>query len=253
VFSEEAIHPALADATLLDLASHRAGLPRDPDVDDDERAAILAVSDPVAQREVLLHRELPRAPTSPRGSFVYSNLGFVLLGVAIERAAGEPFEAVMQSRLFAPLGMVSCGFAVPEGGAPYGHAADGSVADAATVIPSSYGPAGGVHCTLDDWARYLADHLAGEHGGSRLLDAESYLRLHTPPEGAAYAFGWNIETTAGGRQLTHAGSNGFWMALVRVSLDVDHAAVLATNIGDVDLERMEAYLAEVSASPAERR
>ncbi len=248
VFPNEAIHPALADVTLAELASHRAGLPRDPEVDDAERAAIVAVTDAVLQRELILHRELPRAPTSPRGGFVYSNLGFMILGVAIERAAGAPFEEVMRTRMFAPLGMSSCGFNVPAGGAPWGHAADGSVADVSTAIPPAYGPVGGVHCSLDDWARFLADHLSGERGGSTFLDAESYRVLHTPPEGGGYAFGWNIAQSTRGRQLTHAGSNGFWMAVVLVELDLDRASAVATNIGDADLDRMESFVHELDAA-----
>ena len=251
VFAGEEIHPALADVTLEDLASHRAGLPRDPEVDDTERAAILAVTDAVAQRELILHRELRRAPTTERGGFVYSNLGFMLLGVAIERAAGAPFEEVMRTRLFAPLGMSSCSFDVPSGGAPWGHAPDGSVAGASTAIPPAYGPVGGVHCTLDDWALFLADHVAGEHGGSSYLDAESYRALHRPPEGGGYAFGWNIALTSRGRQLTHAGSNGFWMAVALVELDMDRASLFATNIGDVDLDRVEVFVHELGGIPIE--
>jgi D-alanyl-D-alanine carboxypeptidase len=143
-----AIDPGLANVTLAELASHRAGLPRDPeDVSDEERARILAIPDATEQRRVLLERELARPPATPRGEFVYSNVGFVLLGAAIERAVGAPFENAMVERLFAPLEMHSCGFAVPEGEGAYGHAADGSLAGAETVIPLAYAPAGGVHCT----------------------------------------------------------------------------------------------------------
>jgi CubicO group peptidase (beta-lactamase class C family) len=240
VFAGEPIHPELADVTLADLASHRAGLPRDPeDVDEEERARILAITPATEQRRVLLARELPRAPAGPRGELVYSNVGFMILGAAIERAAGAPFEDVMVERLFVPLEMRSCGFSVPEGEGAYGHRPDGSLAGADTVIPLAYAPAGGVHCSLEDWSRFVLAHLRGESGGATILPAEAFRTLHTPPPGGEYAFGWNVIEGPHGRRLIHAGSNGFWMALVRVDLDAGRALLFATNVGEIDLDVLE--------------
>jgi CubicO group peptidase (beta-lactamase class C family) len=240
VFAGERIDPGLVGVTLADLASHRAGLPRDPEeVDDAERTAILAITDPTEQRRYVLERELGRPPASARGGFVYSNVGFVLLGVAIERAAGVPFEQAMIERVFRPLNMSSCGFAVPDGDGAYGHRSDGTLAGADTVIPVAYAPAGGVHCTLRDWARFVIAHLRGEAGGSTLLSADAFRALHTPADGARYAFGWNVAEGPFGRRLLHAGSNGFWMALVRVDLDAGRATLFAANVGEVDLDALE--------------
>ena len=55
-------------------------------------------------------RELLAAPDSwrdraPGASFEYSNLGAGVAGVVIERAAGQPFDDVLQKRVFAPLGI----------------------------------------------------------------------------------------------------------------------------------------------------
>lgn len=249
VFADEEIHPGFRDATLADLAAHRAGFPRDPEVDDEERAAIEAVTDPIAQRQLIVARELRRPPVGPRGEKLYSNVGFVLLGRAIERAAGAPYEEVMRTRLFAPLEMRSCGFEVPEGEGAYGHRVDRTLADSSTMIPPAYAPVGGVHCTMEDWARFVIDHIRGEQGRGTLLSAESYRALHTPPEGAEYAFGWNITTTPRGRLLGHAGSNGFWMAVIRVELDTGRAVLFATNVGEVDLERVESLVHELGSIP----
>jgi CubicO group peptidase (beta-lactamase class C family) len=79
VFAGEAIDPGLARVTLAELASHRAGLPRDPeDVSEAERVQILAIADATEQRRVLATRELARPPASARGDFVCSNVGFML-------------------------------------------------------------------------------------------------------------------------------------------------------------------------------
>ena len=55
-------------------------------------------------------RELLAAPDSwrdrvPGACFEYSNLGAGVAGVVIERAAGQPFDDVLQKRVFAPLGI----------------------------------------------------------------------------------------------------------------------------------------------------
>jgi CubicO group peptidase (beta-lactamase class C family) len=41
------------------------------------------------------------------------NIGSILLGILIERVAGEPLEAFLRSRIFDPLGMKDTGFSVP--------------------------------------------------------------------------------------------------------------------------------------------
>jgi len=56
----------------------------------------------------------------------YSNVGYVILGLVIERTVNEPFEQVMQERLFDRLGMKSCGFfargrSMVSADAPRGH------------------------------------------------------------------------------------------------------------------------------------
>jgi CubicO group peptidase (beta-lactamase class C family) len=98
----------------------------------------------------------------------------------------------MIERLFVPLEMRSCSFSVPEGEGGYGHLPDGSLAGADTLIPLAYAPAGGVHCNLEDWSRFVIAHLRGESDGSALLSAEAFRTLHRPAPGARYAFGWNV-------------------------------------------------------------
>ena len=47
------------------------------------------------------------------GDYWLYDTGMDLLGVLIERAAGQPLEVFMAERLFAPLGMADTGFSVP--------------------------------------------------------------------------------------------------------------------------------------------
>src|SRR5438046_10756517 len=45
--------------------------------------------------------------------------------------------------------------------------------------PLAISPAGAVHCSLGDLAKYAAFHMAGERGQNKLLTAESFKKLHT--------------------------------------------------------------------------
>lgn len=50
---------------------------------------------------------------TPGEKWAYSNTGYPLLGVVIERASGQPFEAFMTERIFKPLGMNATRFNHP--------------------------------------------------------------------------------------------------------------------------------------------
>ena len=44
--------------------------------------------------------------------------------------------------------------------------------------PPVLSPAGRVHCTIQDWARFIADQLRGERGEPALLQPASYEAPH---------------------------------------------------------------------------
>src|SRR4029079_842151 len=54
-------------------------------------------------------------PAGPRGVPLYSDLGYILLGTALERAGGEPLDRMFDARVARPLG-VRIGFAVARHG-----------------------------------------------------------------------------------------------------------------------------------------
>ena len=92
--------------------------------------------------------------------------------------------------LFNPLDMASCGFGAPATvdttDAPWGHRTAASEhtpgpPGPAADNPPALGPAGTVHCTLRDWARFAQLHLRGaRREPTPYLRPESFARLHTP-------------------------------------------------------------------------
>ncbi|MHC4991945.1 MAG: serine hydrolase domain-containing protein, partial [Planctomycetota bacterium] len=100
------------------------------------------------------------------------------------------------------------------------------------------GPAGLVHCSLQDWSRYIALHLAGARGEDGLLKAVTMDRMQTPMLNS-YAMGWDVRERdwAGGRVLWHNGSNGMWYCETAIVPDRDLAVMVAMNRGDRSVRR----------------
>jgi D-alanyl-D-alanine carboxypeptidase len=235
--------PAFRDVTMQALLAHRGGLPHD--VPSEVFGSLpRTAADSRAARLTAIQAALERPPEiRPDTKFAYSNAGYMIVGAALEELTDTPWETLMRERLFAPLGMTSCGFGAPatpgQVDQPWPHLVvagelepvpTGPAAD----NPPALGPAGTVHCSLADWGKFVAMHLAGARGESKFLSATSFAKLHTPYPGEEYAGGWIVTTRpwAHGMALTHAGSNGMWFANVWLAPGLDRAFLVATNRGD---------------------
>lgn len=238
VFPEYAprMHPDFQTATLSHLLTNRAGLPHD--ADDWWR---LPGRSPTTKRYAALEQLTASRPASKPGTkYAYSNAGYVLAGLMAEQVTGIPWEVLIRQEVFNPLNMFSAGFGPPgagtaEGaGQPFGHRlvrgrAEPTLHDNAPCM----GPAGTVHCTMADWAKFAILHLRGERDGSKILRRETLRDLHTPPRGQEYAGGWIAVNRpwAGGRALMHSGSNTYWYATVWLAPVRDFGLLVATNQG----------------------
>jgi CubicO group peptidase (beta-lactamase class C family) len=174
---------------------------------------------------------------------IYSNQGYAIVGAMLEKLSGTAWEALITERLFKPLHMDSAGFGPPGTiGAidqPWGHTRKLLV----TVPlqqdnPPAIAPAGRVHCSLDDLARFTLFHLQrGQTGG--LLKSKTLDRLHTPPEGGDYACGWVVvkRSWAGGNALMHNGSNTMWYVVMWLAPERNFSVVVATNVAGSNAEQ----------------
>ncbi len=193
-----------------------------------------------AQRLVLLEGVVARPPVSPPGTrFRYSNAGFSMAGAMAEKAAAVAYEDLIRARLFEPLDITTGGFGAPgtpdRNDEPRGHRADGTPVEPGPGAdnPVAIAPAGRVHMTIGDWAKYVGLHLEGARGRYRLLSEGSFKKLHTAPVGFEYAMGWIVadRAWAKGRVLTHAGSNTMWYCVAWVAPEVDLATLVCSNLG----------------------
>jgi CubicO group peptidase (beta-lactamase class C family) len=193
------------------------------------------------QRRALLQQPWwKKAPDDKPGTkFRYSNVGYALAGLVAETVTGKSWEDLMRERLFRPLGMTRVGFGPPGTAGkvdqPWGHSKQMD-----KVVPSQednapcLGPAGTVHASLADWAKFAIAHQQGERGDKKfLLKPETYRKLHTPVLDR-YACGW-LRIPMPAKKTTflfHNGSNTYWYAEMWLDLDKDVAVLVATNQGD---------------------
>jgi len=103
-----------ADVVLRQLLSHRAGLPAwRPYYERLAPSALPPCNEEKRQQRVhALLRAIACAPVEylPGSQSLYSDLGFMLLGVIIERCAGMPLAAYCRQRIYEPLGITSLSF-----------------------------------------------------------------------------------------------------------------------------------------------
>src|ERR1700744_108879 len=107
VFPELAtqMDPDFQKVTVLELLSHRAGLPANlklPDYRGDNAPAL---------RLRAVREELAKKPRhTPGTAYEYSNLGYIIAGAVVEKITGKPWEQEISTEIFEPLQMTTAGF-----------------------------------------------------------------------------------------------------------------------------------------------
>jgi CubicO group peptidase (beta-lactamase class C family) len=188
--------------------------------------------------------ELAKPPQStPGAKFEYSNVGYMIAGAVVEKITGKSWENAISNQIFQPLQMKSAGFggtgALGQIDQPWPHTADGMPTaqnGPAMDNPPVMGPTGRIHCSIQDWAKFIQDQLRGARGEPALLKPESYQKLQTPPFGGNYAMGWIVvqRDWAGGKALNHGGDNTMNFANVWIAPQRDFAILVCVNqSGDV--------------------
>lgn len=99
--------PSLADVTLEDLATHRSGLP-----------AWKPLFATVPDRRTAVANTLQTELSGAAGSYVYSDLGVMVLTAVLERVAGERLDAVLEREVLTPLRMRHTGYGPVAAGVP---------------------------------------------------------------------------------------------------------------------------------------
>jgi CubicO group peptidase (beta-lactamase class C family) len=145
----------------------------------------------------------------PGTKYAYSNTGYHLLGLIIERVTGVPYAEYVRQQFFIPFGLTQTRYCDS-------HPTDPQMARGYSVKDSAFVPAAYLSMTIPYSAGALCstpgDFITWErafHSG-RVVSAASYHEMTTPPSlpgGAqtSYGFGLAMGTLAGHRAITHSG------------------------------------------------
>jgi CubicO group peptidase (beta-lactamase class C family) len=230
--------------TIRDLLTHRSGLPIGA-------GDLLMFPDGNAGRgDVIRALRYLEPASSFRSQFAYDNLLYIVAGEVVARVANMPFEAFLEQRLLAPLGMRDC-VASPDRAGPRAALAtphvvvDGELETTTTRVTGLVAAAGGIACSarsMANWMSFLLNE-GMTSDGERLISNEQFRQLTTPVtllaapgylvEHAgtslnAYALGWGVSTFYGQPMLSHGG--GVWGMTTFIALLPEHGlAVFATN------------------------
>jgi CubicO group peptidase (beta-lactamase class C family) len=228
------IHSGYEDVALRELASHTSGMSNEifalPSIG---RVWDAAPGTVLEKRQLWARELLGLAPGVPRGSFNYSNGGYIVIGAMLEAVTGVSWEQLMMTHLYSPLGMITAGFGAPDGADPWGHRLAEGKLEPLPPGPGSdnaiaLGPAGTAHASLSDYAAFMVENLGGARGVDGIVSAATLKLLQTPVT-SGYAMGWGIGYLNSSKLLGHTGSNGSWLTLVWVVPDHDIGILIAIN------------------------
>ncbi len=217
--------PAYADhITLRNLLSHTSGIRDHFGLQEVEGVSFDGVQDTVDYLRLITKQQQPNF--EPGTKYLYSNSGYVLLAQIVYRVSGMPLARFAAQRIFGPLGMRDTRFQESHAEIIVNRAtAYMPQGDHFAIRMSMFDQmagAAGIHTTVEDFGRWLANYDAGRVGGHAAVDAmttpmklkNDSLAMTTPE--TAYGFGLDIGTYRGLPMISHTGSwGGYRSAFMR--------------------------------------
>jgi CubicO group peptidase (beta-lactamase class C family) len=178
--------------TVRMLLAHSSGLP-----------AYERLFERASTRDELLDAAMRTPLTADPGTRAeYSDIGFIVLGVALERLAGETLEQFCQREIFGPLGMADTCFNPPSGlrdrTAPtaddhtFRHKViQGEVQDENCFVLGGVAGHAGVFSTAADVARFAHAIVGGTVLGLSPKTISMFTQRESSPAGTSRALGWD--------------------------------------------------------------
>jgi D-alanyl-D-alanine carboxypeptidase len=226
--------------TLRQLLNHTSGI---YNYTDDEALFRSLVRNPLRllpPAELVAVATKHRPLFDPGTSWSYSNTGYIVLGLVIEKAAAAPLEQQLRQRIFEPLGLTQTSFpavaSMPRpfarGYLPPGNGVlstpGGKPVDVTAWSPSWAWAAGGLVSTAGDLARFYGGLLGGE-----LLQPEQLREMRTTvatPDGSSrYGLGLASDRLQCGPTLGHTGGVPGYTSFAFSTEDGSRQAVVLIN------------------------
>jgi len=193
---------------------------------------------------------------APGSKWAYSNSGYVLLGLVVEKVSGQPFHDFLHDRVFEPLKMTNT-LAYVRGRNEIPNRAFGHSLQSGTWKETDQSPTsatlgdGGVYSSIEDlakWDQTLRQHtLLNEKEMQPALTPVQVLEGATEPDGApaAYGFGWFLNPYHGHFRMWHYGETvGFRTTIQRFVKD-DLTVIVLSNSSNLDASALALQVADL--------
>jgi len=203
---------------------------------------------------------------APGTKWEYSNSGYAVLAMIVEKVSGKSFGQFLHERIFAPLKMTNT-LAYEKGKNEVPHRAFGHTKEKDGFHETDQSPTsavlgdGGIYSSLDDLAKW--DRALREHTLLSEAEMQPALTPVQPTEGPAkfpdggtvsYGFGWFLDPYRGHKRMSHDGETiGFRTTIQRFPEDKLTVIVLANrtdvNPEELALKVVDLYLGTRAAAP----
>lgn len=181
---------------------------------------------------------------APGEKFAYSNSGYHLLGLIIERASGKSYAEFLRENIFMPLGMKNSGYddtrsliANRAGGYRWAGKSFTNADYINMAIPYS---AGSLYSTTEDlllWDKALYT--------DKILSRKSLDEMFTPFKGE-YAYGWDVSKKLNRQTIWHDGGiNGFLTEFIRFPTE-RVSVIVFSNSENAPTAKIATHLAAIA-------
>ena len=188
------------DITVRDLLTHYSGLRPDLRMRENRTGYDMAISEILAEKPI----------RSPKISFIYSDVNFIILGELVRRISGEQLDVYCTKHIFKPLGMKDTFFNPPASlrnriaPTQYLHGNRGKMLWGEVHDPTAYrmdGIAGhaGLFSTADDLAKFARMLLAGGSINKTIVLSPRSVEMMSMPQSPSdnlplRGLGWNVDS-----------------------------------------------------------
>jgi len=232
--------------TIRNLLNHTGGLPDYYDV----MVEVTGVERPLTRHALDTYERWGEPRFAPGERYEYSNPGYELLALIVERASGEVLGDFVAQHIFGPLGMKNSvvlderPHTLAKRAVGYQVDGDGYAVDDDDPLNYIIG-SGGVYSTVEDlylWDQALyGDELVSQ---ATLAKAFSPARLNSG-ELFPYGFGWRLDEHLGRKRIAHGGSWIGFRTFIGRYVDDRFSVIVLTNLAEADPEGIADTIAAI--------
>ena len=230
----------LGGITVRQLLTHTSGI---PDYGD------LGIDDSGLNQSSLIAalRTKDAAVSKPGRKYRYSNAGYALLAIVVQRVSGERFSDFLAQEIFLPCGMrntfVYDDRAVRRLEMAVGYDTFGQVDNGG---PTSVPGDGGVYSTVDDLFKW-DQALNTEKLVTRSMLAEAFTPGRVEIGKSTYGFAWNIGWDGSNKYVWHTGSHAGFRAFIERRLNQQVTVIMLTNMGNSKRQEINSAIQNILA------